>query len=394
MGALYQSGTFTTIADLMTQLDTWIVTVAGYTRNMAPTVDNTFGTGPRAHYQFTRTSATTPGDTRQLFLNIKGLTAMLASGTYIPDGLTANLSDGYSAAVQWHVQPGYPVIRGSGLSANASLVSSRINALDVTPKAYDFYTDGIGNVVLSVATLADGTGSNWSTATYAYRQGLIFGFLDDIGCGTGYAATGGTAGTFIYGKNTSNCSASCNGLVGNQDLYLGCVNDNNSSNVMRPTFITRVKAAGYDGWASSVNNLNTGIVASRTTAMNKASSGYPGWVTDYFANCDISSTVTSSGLPGNLNADIDNSSVSGFFPIQWMSMNAQYNTITGKFFVYQPTWFVRDEATLRWFPVGRMPLVYQQRADTTNYLANPGSITVGGQAYDIRGPLWIKKITV
>jgi hypothetical protein len=472
MAALFQSGTFTSILDLMQQLDTWLVNVAGYTRNMAPGAsDSVFGTGYRAHYQFTRTTAMTPGDTRQLFFNLKGLTAMLNSGTYVSDGLTANLSDGYSAAQQWHNQPGYPAMRGAGLSANASFVSSRIAAGDVTAKPYDFYTDGIGNVVLLYATMADGLGSSWSTNAYQFRHGLIFGFLDDTGCGTGFTATGGTAGTFIYGKQTSgwgtsynglignqdlhlgcvndnnnsyvlrptfivrvksagydgwassvnNQNTGCgtgftatggtagtfiygkqtsgwgtsyNGLIGNQDLHLGCVNDNNNSYVLRPTFIVRVKSAGYDGWASSVNNQNTGLATSRLTALNKASSGTPGWVTDYFASCDISASVYAASYPGSITYDIDNSTVNGFFPMQWMSHNAQFNPQTGKFFGYQPCWFVRDEATLRWFPVGRFPLVYQQRTDTTNILPNPGSITVAGQAYDVRGPLWIKKITV
>lgn len=389
MANLFESGTFTTAADLLSKIDLFLVNIAGYTRNMAPTVDNTYGTGSRAHYQRTNT------DGRQIFVNLKSLSAMLNSGTYIPDGISANISDGYSAAVQWHLQPGGPVMKGAGLSGNAAFVSSRILSADVTAKPYDFYTDGY-NCVLLYAT---GTiTSNWSTATYYQRHGLIFGFLEDTGCGTGFAATGGTAGTFIYGKPTTAYSSNNNGMLTNQDLHLGFVQDFTQTNAVRAGFLARVKSGTFDGYASGMTNYNSttaSTAAGRTTALAKAQSDYRGWVTDYMANPDI---AVGGGLSstdyGNVTLDINTWPFNGFFPTQWTSHNAQFSPITGKFFCYQPCWFCRDETTLRWFPIGRFPLVYQQRTDTTNLLANPTSITVGNQAFDIRGPLWIKKITV
>lgn len=389
MAALFESGTFTTIPDLLNKIDAYLVNVVGYTRNMAPTVDNVFGTGSRAHYQRTNT------DGRQIFVNLKALTALLNSGTIIPDGISANISDGFNASVQWHLQPGGPVMRGVGLSGNASFVSSRVIAGDVTAKPYDFYSDGYSCVLL-YATGA--TVASWCTPKYYYQHGLMFGFLEDTGCGTGFAAAGGTAGTFMYGKQTANNGSSYNGLREDQDLHIGCITAQSYSSVMRNPFHARIKSGTFDGYTSgSMNWYNAGSssrFAGFTTALYKSDSGNRGWCLDYLAQPDICAGCNYDGY-GIISYDInDNSNGNGYFPIEWVAHNSQFSPMTGKFFCYQPTWFSRDEATLRWFPVGRFPLVYQQRTDTTNILPNPGSITVAGQAYDVRGPLWIKKITV
>lgn len=390
MANLFESGTFTTAADLLSKIDAYLVNVVGYTRNQAPTVDNVYGTGSRAHYQRTNT------DGRQIFINFKALSAMLADGTYVPDGISANISDGYSAAVQWHLQPGGPVMKGSGLSGNAAFVSSRIDSTNVKAKPYDFYSDGYSCVLL----FATGNVSvQWSTATYYNRHGIIFGFLEDTGCGTGFASAGGTAGTFVYGYHTSNYGTASNGLRSSIDLHLGVSVGYCGSSTARSGFLARVKSGSFDGYTSGMTNTHAGVTSDfsvgRTTPLAKNLSNYRGWVTDYMAQADIfmGSSVDASHY-GNITQDIESHGSNGFFPTHWTSYNAQFSPMSGKFFCYQPTWFCRDETTLRWFPIGRFPLVYQQRADTVNFLANPTTITVAGQAYDIRGPLWIKKITV
>lgn len=391
MANLWESGTFTTSLDLLNKMDLFLVNVAGYTRNMAPTVDNTFGTGSRAHYQRTIT------DGRSIYVNLKQLSAMLSSNTYIPDGISANLSDGYSAAVQWHLQPGGPVMKGSGLSGKASFVSTRAD-MTTTTKPYDFYTDGNGTVVFSFACTADGTTSNWSTALYHYRQLLTFGFLEDTGCGTGFSSTGGTAGSFIYGKPSAGYTYIANGLHGGQDCYLGSVAGYIGSYLFRSGFHARIKSGSFDGWSmgwSGSSSDTDSVDAGRKNILGKAYSDYSGWVLDYLAQPDIMvqlNIASNSNFPGIIGYNI-NAGDTGFFPTQLNSLNMNFNTATGKFFCYQPTWYCRDETTLRWFPIGRFPLVYQCPTDTTNFLANPGSITVAGQAYDVRGPLWIKKLT-
>jgi hypothetical protein len=387
MANLFESGTFTTAADLLAKMDAFLVNIAGYTRNMAPTVDNTFGTGSRAHYQ--RTHA----DGRTIFINLKSLSAMLNSTTYVPDGISANISDGYSAAVQWHLQPGYPKFAGSGRT-ESMFVSGRIVSSNVTAKPYDFYTDGY-NCILYFATGA--TASVWSTATYYYKHAIIFGFMDDAGCGTGFTASGGSAGTFCYGRVTTSYGSTYNGMREDDDLQINVLDGSLSTYLRRSAFICRVKSGTLDGYATSYSNYGTAPLAAsfnagRVLALQKASTGHAGYCGDYMA-CPDTALASNYGAYGQVTNTDEEFTLNGFFPTNMNAGSSLFNTVTGKFFAYQPLWFVRDEATLRWFNVGRFPLVYVMRADTTNFLPKHGSITVAGQDYNIHGDVWVKKLT-
>lgn len=166
----YQTGTAADINVLLTTLDTFLVSVCGYTRNLTPTV---VGSGRRAHYQIT----TPRGNT--LYANFRSFRKEAWNTIYSPyitnpsqgaliDGLAMNLSKAYTGTgVLWDIQGGQPTSGDNYFQA----ISVHAGAHDNIP-TYHFFN--LTNPHLVVIVL------EWLLGKYSY---LIWGEPNSDGAG-------------------------------------------------------------------------------------------------------------------------------------------------------------------------------------------------------------------
>lgn len=118
MTALHESGTYANPIALLGIIDTFLVDVLGWTRNMGPTAV-AGKSGRRAHYQRTITKH---GVSHTLYWNfwasgaaeIQGSSSSEMSNAAKFVGLYAYGSTGYDAGLAWDRQPGYPVSTSTG----------------------------------------------------------------------------------------------------------------------------------------------------------------------------------------------------------------------------------------------------------------------------------------
>lgn len=155
MTARYTSGTYTSPINLLSSLDTYLVDVIGWTRNMGPTAQSG-KQGRRAHYQKVITKN---GVTRTVYWNLWAAGASEVQGTSSSEtptgttyiGLYSYPSTGYDAGLTWDRQPGYPVSQTSlGLFPYCPT-----ELAPTTPPRYVFFGNLYGDVYCLIEKTVD-----------------------------------------------------------------------------------------------------------------------------------------------------------------------------------------------------------------------------------------------
>ena len=184
----YASGTYSTPLTLLTAMDTYLVSVLGWTQNMAPTLIAGKTVSYRAHYQ---KSITKNGETTTVYWNmatqgnstenIFTTTAWIApSANSI--GMYGYCSTGYNAGSNWDAQAGIALtltnLRGIVSFVNIPAAGSGL--------AYNFYGNQYGDFYIT---------TQYNPASNM-RQFMTCGILEKAGYGT-------WAGGTFYGASLS-----------------------------------------------------------------------------------------------------------------------------------------------------------------------------------------------
>ncbi|MFA5380236.1 MAG: hypothetical protein WC455_31025 [Dehalococcoidia bacterium] len=168
MSIRYATGTYQTPSALLTAIDTHIVDVLGWTRNMGPTLV-AGKSGRRAHYQKTITK---DGVARTVYWNLLAPGATEVQGTLSSEtnklGFFSYPSTGYDAGLAWDRQPGYPVASTGGLGL---FPASTIELAPASPLNFIIAGNAYGDVYVVFAIT---NGSNRSISA---------GVLNKSSCG-------------------------------------------------------------------------------------------------------------------------------------------------------------------------------------------------------------------
>lgn len=203
----YASGTYSTPLTLLTALDTYLVSVLGWTQNMAPTLIVGKTASYRAHYQ---RDITKNGETTTVYWNMatQGVntdniftTAAWLAPSNTTVGLYGYCSTGYNAGSNWDVQAGIAL----ALTNLRGLVSCVNTPTTGSGFAYNFYGNEHGEFYLT-------TQYNIASNT---RQYMTCGVLEKSGYGT-------WAGGTFYGASLNvvdHPSSTTNTFGGQQTTY-------------------------------------------------------------------------------------------------------------------------------------------------------------------------------
>jgi hypothetical protein len=225
----YTSGTYATPQALLDAIDTHVVTVLGWTRNMGPTLV-AGKSGKRAHYQKTITK---DGVARTVYWNLLAPGAAEVQGTSSSEtsqfGIYSYPSTGYDVGLAWDRQPGYPIASSGGLGL---FPASTIELAPSTAQPYVISGNIYGDVYIVFKT---STGLNLS---------LSAGVLDKTSCGAyeggEFAGAASIAGNSYWSQYNF------------QETPFGAYNANFGAG-----FLVRCTVDGITDWVTVMNRFAT-----------------------------------------------------------------------------------------------------------------------------------------
>ena len=309
----YLFTTYTSAQDALNTIDTWLVNIMGYTRNLAPTADTVTYTGYKAHYQYSFVTGET------IYLNFH--TDTTNSILYL------TTSRAYSSSLAWNAQAGSAmVLSGANIYGFVNIPTASSN------NALYMFGDAKGNCQVFVQRGSD----------LAAGDLLQWGLLDKSGFG---AWTGGcyfdswqipstTLSITAQPPCIINSSAPRESPVGAIDITVDTI-----------TAWAGIKSfAGYADSSSQEPSAPIGTTSARWSAV------IVGTALSYQSNL-LQSIEQNSGIGNTVpscNCDVVEIMPAGYV-----------NMVTGKIVLGpNPTIYVRHESTQRLSPIGRIPFGY------------------------------------
>ena len=336
----YQFTTYTSAQNALNTIDTWLVSVMGYTRNLAPTADSVTYTGYKAHYQFTFVTGET------IYLNFH--TDTTNSRLYL------TTSRAYASASNWNAQTGTASVQ------SGAIIYGYLNIpTAATNNSMYLFGDTYGNCQVFVQEGADISVSDF----------MQWGMLNKTGFGTWQG------GCYFDSWNISRTT------LGFNNSGPSIINSSKDSSKYGAVDIT---VDGITDWAliKSLAGCTSNNLLEPVYPLVSGSADYSHIIVGHglSATCNLLTNYN----PGILSNDVEDI-ISGYV-----------NQMTGKIvFGQPPTLFVRHEATKRISPIGRVPFGYHcPIAGAYQYVAPGTQLVQDGRTFILIGNIAAEMVSV
>jgi hypothetical protein len=346
----YLFTTYTSAQDALNTIDAWLVTIMGYTRNLAPTADSVTYTGYKAHYQYSFVTGET------LFLNFH--TDTTNSRLYL------TTSRAYSSSMPWNAQSGTAqVLSGDVIYGYVNIPTASAN------NALYLFGDAFGNCQLFVQRGSDLAASDL----------LQWGLLDKSGFGTW------TGGCFF---DSWQIPATTLSATSPAPYILNISNASEApASAIDITSDTTTTWAGLKSIADTTATYNFEPSATIGTTSSSWSSIIVAAGSGAYGKSDITTTERHGSGASVPSAKVN---VSEDF------VNGYVNMLTGRIVLGpNPTLYVRHESTQRLSPIGRMPFGYQcPIAGFYRYVAPGTQLAQDGRTFIMMGNIAAEMVSV
>lgn len=344
----YLFTTYASCADAMSTIDTWLTSIMGYTRNLAPTADTVTFTGIRAHYQYTFVTGET------IYLNFH--TDTTNSKLYL------TTSRDYSVSNAWNAQTGTAkFLSGACIYGWVNIPTSSSN------NALYLFGDDKGNCQAFIQRGVD----------LSIGDLLQWGMLDKSGFGTW---AGGCYFDSWQIQSLNLSSASCTAPM----ILNGAINQDTPVGAIDVTVDSKTDWSAITSFAGAGSSKYEPPASIGTTA-----SYYSSIITGSFTSYKNSILCQERAVAGNY---IPSTKVNVIEDLPAGFVNMITGTIALK---PNPTIYVRHEATQRLSPIGRVPFGYHcPIAGTFRHVAPGTHLVQDGRTFIIMGNIAAEMVSV